>query len=78
MVMYTEARKIHLIEEVLKVNNQKTLTELEGVLKKLNSVKEKKAFSAHNLLGLWSKKDAALIEKAIQQGCEQIHEDDWK
>ena len=29
-------------------------------------------------VGIWSKKDAALMEKAIEEGCEQIHEDDWK
>ncbi len=32
--MFLEARKIHLIEEVLKVTNEATLTRLEGVLKK--------------------------------------------
>ena len=36
----------------------------------------KKIVSAHDFAGLWSKKDAALIEKAIIEACEQIHEDD--
>lgn len=30
------------------------------------------------LFGGGSKKDAALIEKAILESCEQIHKDDWK
>jgi len=39
--MFTEARKIHLLEEVLKTTNETTLIELETVLKK-NVAKEKK------------------------------------
>ena len=76
--MYTEARKINLLEAVLKVNNEATLIELETVLKKSKSKKEKRPLSAHDFLGVWSKKDAALITKAIKESCEQIHEDDWK
>ena len=42
--MFTEARKIHLLEEVLKTTNETTLIELETVLKKSkkNVAKEKK------------------------------------
>ena len=76
--MYTEARKINLIEAVLKVSNEATLIELETILKKSKPVKGKQPFSAHDFLGIWSKKDAALIEKAIEESCEQLHEDDWK
>ncbi len=76
--MYTEARKINLIEAVLKVNNEATLIELETVLKKSKTAKVKKIISAHDFLGVWSKKDGDLIEKAIEGSCEQIHEDDWK
>jgi 3-dehydroquinate dehydratase len=76
--MFTESRKIQLLEEVLKVNNEATLVELETLLNKGKKAKEKKAVSAHDFSGLWSKKDAALIEKAIAEACEQIHEDDWK
>lgn len=39
--MYTEARKIHLIEALLKVSNEATLVELETVLKKSKPKKEK-------------------------------------
>ena len=76
--MFTEARKINLIEAVLKVSNEATLIELETVLKKTKPKKGKQSFSAHEFSGIWSKKDAALMEKAIEEGCEQIHEDDWK
>jgi hypothetical protein len=76
--MYAEARKISLIEAVLKVGNEAILVELESVIKKTSIKQEKKKISAHNFLGKWSKKDATLIEKAIKESCEQIHEDDWK
>jgi hypothetical protein len=76
--MYAEARKINLIEAVLKVSNDAVLSELETVIKKIPIKQERKKISAHDFLGVWSKKDAALIEKAIQESCEQIHEDDWK
>jgi len=75
--MFTEARKINLIEAVIKVSNEAVLVELEKVIKK-NPAKQEKKKSAHDFSGVWSKKDAALIEKAIQESCEQIHEDDWK
>jgi hypothetical protein len=75
--MYSEARKMHLIEEVIKVKNEAVLIELESVLKKAAQSKERPVFSARDFLGLWSKEDAELIEKAIKEGCEQIHPDDW-
>ena len=76
--MYAEARKIYLIEAVLRVSNEAVLAELETVIKKIPAKQEKRKMSAHDFLGVWSKKDAALIEKAIQETCEQINEDDWK
>ena len=56
---------------------QAVLIELESVLKKA-AAKDQPQLSAHEFVGLWSKEDAALIEKAIEEGCEQIHPDDWK
>lgn len=76
--MHTEARKISLIEAVLKISNEATLAELENIVKKSRQEKEKKPLSANDFLGSWSKEDAKLIEKAIEESCEQIHEDDWK
>jgi hypothetical protein len=76
--MYAEARKISLIEAVLKVSDEAILAELETVVKKMTAKQEKRKVSAHDFLGVWSKKDAGLIEEAIRETCEQIHEDDWK
>ncbi len=76
--MYIEARKMHLIGELLKVTSEDTLMKLEALLKKAPVKKEKKIPSAHDFVGRWTKKDTELIVKAIEESCEQINEDDWK
>lgn len=76
--MFTETRKIQLLEEVRKLRNEAALRELENVLNNSTKTKEKRALSAHKFSGLWNRKDAALIENSINEGCEEIHEDDWK
>lgn len=78
--MYSDSKKIQLIEEVLRVNNSSVLKEIEQVLKKSqrpkNQIRKKK--SLQDIVGLISKKDGALMKKAIEKGCEQVHPDDWK
>ena len=76
--MYSDSKKIQLIEEVLRLDNDVVLKELESVLKKLKKTVATKKGRAHDLLGQWSKSDAALIEKAIADGCDQIHADEWR
>ncbi len=74
--MYTDSKKIQIIEAVLKTEDEETLSQLEQVIKKYQ--KPERKFSAHDFVGTLSKEDAALIEQAIEEGCEQIHPDDWK
>ncbi len=76
--MFTETQRLHLIEEVLKSEDEAMLTELETIIQKAGNAQKAKPTSAHKFLGKWSKEDADLIEKAIEEGCEQINEDDWK
>jgi hypothetical protein len=78
--MYTEARKIHLIEEVLKINNEATLLKLEDVLKGIDkTTKEiKKTLSIYDFVGIINKNEANTIKKAIAETCENINSDDWK
>ena len=76
--MFTETSKINLIEAVLKESNETTLMDLESVIKKTKPETLKQRLSAHKLSGILTKKDAALIEKAVEEGCEQIHKDDWE
>lgn len=74
--MYTDSRKIHIIEAVLKVEDEKTLVQIEHAIQQ--SKETDKKFSAHDFAGILSKEDAMLIKKAIEEGCEQINPDDWK
>lgn len=78
--MFTEARKIQLIEDVLKVKSEATLTELESVLKKSKKKKAaaSKKPSIYNFVGILSKKEANQMRKAIEETCEIINPDDWK
>jgi hypothetical protein len=77
--MYIEAKKLHIIEEVLKINNDAALSALESFLKKSKSeenLTNKSGFSEFS--GIWSKSEAEEIEKIISESCETIHPDDWK
>ncbi len=67
--MSTEARKIHLMEEMFKVSNDKLLSKLEGMLLKEKKVKP----SARDFVGLIGDEDARLMTKAIEEGCGQIN-----
>lgn len=75
--MFTEARKLHLIEEVIKLRSEKALMQIEHILKTAVSTEPARRPSAHSFLGKISKKDIALMENAIQEGCEQIDLNDW-
>jgi hypothetical protein len=66
--MYSEARKIHLIEEVLKVKSEAVLSELEAVLNRLKQARVPK-LSAHDFVGILSQKDADLMDGAIKDSC---------
>jgi len=77
--MYTEAKKLHIIEEVLKLNNETTLSALENFLKK--SIKSETQIAGpgfKDFSGIWSKGEAEEIERIIAKSCETIHPDDWK
>jgi hypothetical protein len=74
--MLTESRKLHIIEAVLKSRDENFLSQLEIVIAK--SGEKKKKVNALDFVGILSEEDGDLIEKAIEEGCEQIHPDDWK
>ena len=75
--MYKESQKIHLIEEVLKVDNAATLNELENFFKKTKKGEPSRK-SIYDFVGVLSDADAAKMKKAIKESCEIINEDDWK
>lgn len=76
--MHLETRKLHLIEEMLKVKSEATLSALEKLLKSTNSKTVKKTPSLKDFSGIWSKDEAEEMERIIAQSCETIHPDDWK
>lgn len=75
--MYGEAKKLHLIEEILKIENESVLAEVETVItkNKLHAVSHR---SFSSFAGLLSDEEVNELEKNIEEGCEQIHADDWK
>ncbi|QNL50595.1 hypothetical protein H8S90_03025 [Olivibacter sp. SDN3] len=78
--MISETRKLHLIEEVLKIKSESTLAALEDFLKKakIKERKNKKTLMFQEFSGIWSKEEADEIERAIEESCETINPDDWK
>lgn len=74
--MFSEARKLSLIEKVLKVNNESLLVSLENVLKTSKASGTK--ISIYDFVGMLSKKDADKMRIAIAETCETIDENDWK
>jgi len=75
--MYSEAKKLHIIEEVLKINNDATLSAVENFVKKSKKTAAKKdetGFSEFS--GIWSKEEADEMERIIAESCETIHLDD--
>ncbi len=70
--MHTIERKIHLIEEVLKVTNVSTLDALELALKKSKKLKEKKS-RIYDFVGVITKEESRQIRKAIKGTAETIN-----
>ena len=76
--MYSEARKLHLIEELLKVKSESIWITLENVLKKNRVQKETSKPSIYDFVGILSGKETEEIKNAIAEACETIDENDWK
>jgi len=76
--MHIETRKLHLIEEMLKVKSEATLSALEKLLKNTNNKTVKKTPDLKDFSGIWSKYEAEEMERIISESCETIHPDDWK
>ena len=67
--MKTEDGKINLLEKVLKVSNEATLIELESVFERSKMKGKKQPLSAHDFLGVITKKDATLVSKVVDESC---------
>lgn len=75
--MFSESRKMHLLEEVIKLKDESVLMQLEALVSKSSQHNEPR-HSAKELVGMFSAEDAALMDKAINEGCEQIDPADWQ
>lgn len=74
--MYLEARKIHLIEKVLKVDSENILIELETVFNRDINVSNKPGID--DFAGIISKAEADEMLHAIAQTCENIDSNVWR
>lgn len=76
--MYSEARKLNLIENVLKIKSEAVLLAIEQVIKKNSSKVVEEKPSIYDFVGMLSHAEANDMRKAIAESCETINEDDWK
>ena len=70
-------KKLHIIEELLRTDDQTLLSEITAIFNRTKKKKEIKVLSAYAFLGSWSNKDTQLIGQAIQDGCEKIEYNEW-
>ncbi len=75
--MYGEAKKLHLIEEILKIENDAVLDEVETVISK-NKLHAVNGKSFKDFAGIWIAAEADEMKRIIEESCEQINPDDWK
>lgn len=75
--MSGEAKKLHLIEAILKTEDEAVLNELENVLAKGQSkTPVRKNFA--DFAGILTDDESDEWLKNIEEGCEQIDPDGWK
>lgn len=75
--MYGEAKKLYLIEAILKIENDAILEEVEAVITR-NKLQIAGRKSFKNFAGIWTSAEADEITRIIEESCEQINPDDWK
>lgn len=80
--MFSDVKKLHLIQEVLQISNETTLLALEEFLNKIKfKAKEESAqdsLSFTEFSGIWSTQEADELKRIIEESCEAINPDDWK
>lgn len=75
--MKLEEKKLHFIEDYLKVSDIKLIDELDVVLRKQKKkTRSSSTFKKHS--GIISNKEAKELSKIIEEGCETIDTNEWK
>lgn len=72
--MNLNERKLEIIEEVLHLEDENTISLLENTIKTPKKIEK----SLADFVGILSAKDAKSMRKIIKEDCETIHADDWK
>ncbi len=75
--MYWETKKLQLIEEILKIEDDAVLAEVETIIteSRLHPIKRR---SFKDISGIISNEEVTLLEKTIEEGCEIINPNDWR
>jgi hypothetical protein len=74
-MIYTEAKKLRLIEVLIKENNDEVLKKIEKILIAPTLTSSAKFANFSNKL---TNLELEKLERNIEDGCEQINENDWK
>jgi hypothetical protein len=73
-MIHAESKKLHLIEFLIKEDDEAVLNKIETIL---TAAKEKPA-GFESFSNNLSKEELDAFERNIDDGCEQINENDWK
>lgn len=76
--MYTESRKLHLIEAILRTTNEATLEAIETLVDTATGVVTKPRQKFSDLLGVLTTEEAEAMKQTIEENFEKINPDDWK
>lgn len=74
-MIHAESRKLHLIEFLIKENDESILSKVEAIL---TAAKSKTASNFSSFSNILSKEELDAFDRNISDGCEQINENDWK
>ena len=75
--MYSESRKLHIIEDVLSTDNEVVLTQVELLLKQAKNTTTQVG-SLAEFSGIWTEEEAGEISRIIEASCGTVNPEDWK
>jgi hypothetical protein len=76
--MRSEARKLHIIEAVLRTENEAILTAMETIVDQNYAPGKRTKGRFSDLLGVMTEEEAESMKKTIEENFEKINPDDWK
>ncbi len=75
--MSIQSRKMHILEEILRINSSTILLQIENALR-TKKKKDKSKVDYNEFSGVLTKLEADEMEKVIEETCEKINSVDWK